>query len=457
MQAATSPPVYRPIGKLLGTFAVPSIISMVVSTLYNIVDQIFIGRGVGYLGNGATNVILPLTVIALALALMIGDGTTAYFSLCLGQGNRQGAAQGVGSAITLMVVVSILLTVLSLLFLKPLCVLFGATDANMPYALEYGYIIALGFPFYLFGMGFNGIVRADGRPVYAMLATLSGAILNTILDPVFIFAFHMGVRGAAIATVLGQIVSCVMTLIALKRFRSIALTREHLRPRRKLYRKVCSLGISSFSLQLAGTIVIIAMNNVLVQYGADSKYGAEIPMTTLGITMKVSQIITGIVIGISVGSQPIIGYNYGAGKIARAQKTYLLAIVCSTIVMGAGTLLFQGFPDKIVGIFGAESALYQEFAVKSLKIFLLLILLNGFQMCTGTFFQAIGKPVQATLISLSRQVLFLLPALLILPRFLGVEGALWAGPVGDACAFFLALAFALVEWRKANRSTRKAT
>lgn len=457
MQAATNPLGYRPIGKLLGTFAVPSIISMVVSTLYNIVDQIFIGRGVGYLGNGATNVILPLTVIALALALMIGDGTTAYFSLCLGQGNRQGAAQGVGSAITLMVVVSILLTVLSLLFLKPLCVLFGATDATMPYALEYGYIIALGFPFYLFGMGFNGIVRADGRPVYAMLATLSGAILNTILDPVFIFAFHMGVRGAAIATVLGQIVSCVMTLIALKRFRCIALIREHLRPRRKLYRKVCSLGISSFSLQLAGTIVIIAMNNVLVQYGADSKYGAEIPMTTLGITMKVSQIITGIVIGISVGSQPIIGYNYGAGKTARAQKTYLLAIACSTIVMGAGTLLFQGFPDRIVSIFGSESALYQEFAVKSLKIFLLLILLNGFQMCTGTFFQAIGKPVQATLISLSRQVLFLLPALLILPRFLGVEGALWAGPVGDACAFVLALAFALVEWRKTNRSTRKAT
>lgn len=457
MQAATNPLGCQPIGKLLGTFAVPSIISMVVSTLYNIVDQIFIGRGVGYLGNGATNVILPLTVIALALALMIGDGTTAYFSLCLGQGNRQGAAQGVGSAITLMVVVSILLTVLSLLFLKPLCVLFGATDATMPYALEYGYIIVLGFPFYMFGMGFNGIMRADGRPVYAMLATLSGAILNTVLDPVFIFAFHMGVRGAAIATVLGQIVSCVMTLLARNRFRSIALTRDHLRPRRKQCRKVCSLGISSFTLQLAGTIVIIAMNNVLVQYGADSKYGAEIPMTTLGITMKVSQIITGIVIGISVGSQPIIGYNYGAGKTARAQKTYLLAITCSTIVMGAGTLLFQGFPDRIVSIFGSESALYQEFAVKSLKIFLLLILLNGFQMCTGTFFQAIGKPVQATLISLSRQVLFLLPALLILPRFLGVEGALWAGPVGDACAFVLALAFALVEWRKTNRSTRKAT
>ena len=190
------------------------------------------------------------------------------------------------------------------------------------------------------------------------------------------------------------------------------------------------------------------MNNVLVKYGAASKYGAEIPMTTLGITMKVNQIITGIVIGIFVGSQPIIGYNYGAGKTDRAQKTYLLAIICSTLVMGVGTLVFQMFPDRIVSIFGSESELYQEFAVKSLRIFLLLILLNGFQLCTGTFFQAVGKPVQATLISLSRQVLFLLPALLILPHFFGVEGALLAGPVGDACAFVLALAFGLAEWRK---------
>lgn len=457
MQAETNPLGYQPIGKLLGTFAVPSIISMVVSTLYNIVDQIFIGQGVGYLGNGATNVILPLTVIALALGLMIGDGSTAYFSLCLGQENRQGAAQGVGNAITLTVVASILLTALSLCFLKPLCILFGATDATMSYALEYGFIIVLGFPFYMFSMGFNSIIRADGRPVYAMLATLSGAILNTILDPIFIFIFHMGVRGAAIATVLGQIVSCIITLLYLGKFRCITLTPNCLLPRRKLCGRVCNLGISSFFLQLAATIVITVMNNVLVKYGAVSKYGAEIPMTTLGITMKVNQIITGIVIGISVGAQPIIGYNYGAGKIARVRKTYLLAVICSTIVMGAGTLLFQLFPDAIVSIFGSESDLYREFAVKSLRIFLLFILLNGFQLCTGTFFQAIGKPFQATLISLSRQVLFLLPALLILPRFMGVEGALWAGPVGDACAFVLALVFGLVELRKTSCNAQAMT
>lgn len=457
MQAETNPLGYQPIGKLLGTFAVPSIISMVVSTLYNIVDQIFIGQGVGYLGNGATNVILPLTVIALALGLMIGDGSTAYFSLCLGQENRQGAAQGVGNAITLTVVASILLTALSLCFLKPLCILFGATDATMSYALEYGFIIVLGFPFYMFSMGFNSIIRADGRPVYAMLATLSGAILNTILDPIFIFIFHMGVRGAAIATVLGQIVSCIITLLYLGKFRCITLTPDCLLPRRKLCGRVCNLGISSFFLQLATTIVITVMNNVLVKYGAVSKYGAEIPMTTLGITMKVNQIITGIVIGISVGAQPIIGYNYGAGKIARVRKTYLLAVICSTIVMGAGTMLFQLFPDAIVSIFGSESDLYREFAVKSLKIFLLFILLNGFQLCTGTFFQAIGKPLQATLISLSRQVLFLLPALLILPRFMGVDGALWAGPVGDACAFVLALVFGLVELRKTSCNAQAMT
>lgn len=246
-----------------------------------------------------------------------------------------------------------------------------------------------------------------------------------------------------------------MTLLYLARFRCITLTPDCLLPRRKLCSRVCSLGISSFFLQLAATVVITVMNNVLVKYGALSKYGAEIPMTTLGITMKVNQIITGIVIGISVGSQPIIGYNYGAGKTERARKTYLLAVLCSTLVMGMGTLVFQLFPDSIVGIFGSESELYQEFAVKSLRIFLLLILLNGFQLCTGTFFQAVGKPVQATLISLSRQVIFLLPALLILPRFLGVEGALWAGPVGDACAFVLALAFGLAEWRKTARTSRQ--
>lgn len=436
-----------PIGALLGRFAVPSIISMVVSTLYNIVDQIFIGRGVGYLGNGATNVILPITVIALALGLMIGDGATAYFSLCLGQNESQKAAQGVGNALVLTVVVSVLLTVGAFVFLQPLCLLFGATETILPYALEYGAVIVLGFPFYMFSMGFNSVLRADGSPVYAMLTTLSGAILNTILDPLFIFVFQMGVTGAAIATVLGQIVSTVLTLLYLRRCKAVRLTRSCLLPRPKLCLKLCSLGISSFFLQLAATIVIAVMNNVLVRYGAASRYGSEIPMTTLGITMKINQIITGIVIGISVGAQPIIGYNTGAGKWNRARKTYFLAVAWSTVVMAAGTVVFQRFPEAIIGIFGSESALYQEFAVKSLTIFLLLIPLNGFQLCTGVFFQAIGKPVQATVVSLSRQVLFLLPALLILPRFLGVEGALWAGPVGDACAFVLALTLGALELR----------
>ena len=207
--------------------------------------------------------------------------------------------------------------------------------------------------------------------------------------------------------------------------------------------------MSSFFLQLAATIVIAVMNNVLVKYGAASKYGAEIPMTTLGITMKINQIITGIVIGIAVGSQPIIGYNYGAGKMDRARKTYFLAVGCATVVMALGTAVFQLFPEAIISIFGSESALYQEFAVKSLKIFLLLIALNGFQLCTGVFFQA-------TLVSLSRQVLFLLPALVILPQFLGVEGALWAGPVGDACAFVLALTLDFLELRKTNSQSARS-
>ena len=367
-----------PIGKLLRTFAIPSIISMVVSTLYNIVDQVFIGRGVGYLGNGATNVILPITVIALALGLMIGDGATAFFSLCLGQKELKNAAQGVGNALTLTVIVSVVLTVVSFVWLRPLCILFGATETIMPYALEYGSIIVLGFPFYMFSMGFNSVMRADGSPVYAMVATLSGAILNTILDSLFIFVFGMGVTGAAIATVLGQIISTILTVVYLRRFKSIRLARECLIPRLKLCLKLCSLGVSSFFLQPAAIIVIAVMNNVLVKYGAASKYGAEIPMTTLGITMKINQIITGIVIGIAVGSQPIIGYNYGAGKMDRARKTYFLAVGCATVVMALGTAVFQLLPEAIISIFGSESALYQEFAGKSLIICPRLIALNGF-------------------------------------------------------------------------------
>ena len=245
-------------------------------------------------------------------------------------------------------------------------------------------------------------------------------------------------------------VSSILTAVYLRRFKSIRLTQECLISQGKLCLKLCSLGVSSFFMQLAATIVIAVMNNVLVKYGAASKYGAEIPMTTLGITMKLNQIITGIVIGIAVGSQPIIGYNYGAGKIDRVSKTYFEAVGCSTAVMALGTAVFQLFPEVIISIFGSESALHQEFAVKSLKIFLLLIALNGFQLCTGVFFQAIGKPVQATLVSLSRQVLFLLPALVILPRFLGVEGDLWAGPVGDACALVLALTLGFLELRKTD-------
>lgn len=441
----------QPIGKLLRKFAIPSIISMVVSTLYNIVDQIFIGWGVGYLGNGATNVILPLTVIALALGLLIGDGVTAYFSLCLGQQNKKSAAQGVCNAIIMLLLVSIIITTISLVFMQPLCNLFGATESIMPYALDYGYIIAIGFPFYIFSMGFNSVIRADGKSVYAMLITLSGAILNTILDPIFIFVFNMGVTGAAIATVIGQIVSFVMTLVYLKKFRNISITKDYFKINAKLCARICGLGISSFVMQIAATIVIIAMNNVLVKYGANTIYGSEIPMTTLGITMKINQIITGIVIGIAVGAQPIIGYNYGAKKLDRAKKTYLMAIVCSTVVMAVGTIIFQLFPNAIISIFGSESELYNEFAVKCLRIFLMFIILNGFQICTGIFFQAIGKPIQATLVSLSRQVFFLLPALFILPIFLGLEGALWAGPFGDICAFVLTFILGLLEVRKMNK------
>ena len=347
-----------PIGKLLRTFAIPSIISMVVSTLYNIVDQVFIGRGVGYLGNGATNVILPITVIALALGLMIGDGATAFFSLCLGQKELKNAAQCVGNAHTLTVIVSVVLTVASFVWLRPLCILFSATETIMPYALEYGSIIVLGFPFYMFSMGVqlggaggwqSGLCH-DGNPQRRHFEHHSG-------PPLYLCVWdggdRCGHRNGAGPDYIHHSDGGLSAALQVHPPHP-----ECLIPRFKLCLKLCSLGVSSFFLQLAATIVIAVMNNVLVKYGAASKYGAEIPMTTLGITMKINQIITGIVIGIAVGSQPIIGYNYGAGKMDRARKTYFLAVGCATVVMALGTAVFQLFPEAIISIFGSESALY---------------------------------------------------------------------------------------------------
>lgn len=443
-----NPLATQPLGKLIAKFAIPCVISLLVNALYNIVDQIFIGRGVGYLGNGATNVVFPITVIALALALLIGDGAAAYLSLKLGENDAEKARRGVGNALVMIVVAGVALLVLALAFLRPLLTLFGATEKLMPYALEYGYVIVIGLPFTMISTALNSIIRADGSPRFAMCSMLLGALVNTVLDPIFIFPLGMGVRGAAIATVLGQVASFVVSLLYLKRFRSVQLSKSDCKLDGGVCTQVLSLGVSSFITQISITIVMAVNNNLLVNYGAQSVYGAEIPLTAMGIVMKVNQILISILVGIAAGSQPIIGFNYGARNYDRVKKTYRLAVIAAEVVTVFAFILFQIFPMSVISLFGAEDALYNEFATKCFRIFLLCCILNGFQTVSGIYLQAVGKPMKSAIASLSRQIVFLVPAAILLSAAMGVEGVLWAGPVADTLAFFLTIGLIMVEFRQ---------
>lgn len=436
------------ISKLMVRFAVPSIISLVVNSLYNMVDQIFIGQGVGYLGNAATNVILPLTTFMMALAVMIGDGAASFMSLNLGKGKSDIAAHGVCNAITLTVGVGILITVLFEIFLEPLCHLFGATENSLPYAMEYGRIIVLGFVFFAITNAFASIIRADGRPNSSMIGLLIGCITNIVLDPIFIFVFKWGVAGAAWATIIGQILNAIYYVFCVCRFKSVKLKKEYFIPNWKISKRVASLGASSFILQAALVLVMATMNNVLVKYGAMSKYGADIPMAALGVTMKVSQLITNVAVGLAAGIQPIYGYNYGSGKHDRVKKLYKWALFDTTIILFVALSIFQLFPEPIINLFGQESELYMEYAVKCFRIYLLGCFMIGANAVTGVFFQSIGKPVQSAVLSLSRQIVFLIPGLIILGALTGVEGLLWAGPISDIAAGVISLITVAVCWKK---------
>lgn len=440
-----SPFATEPVGRLILKFAIPCVISLLVNSLYNIVDQIFIGWGVGYLGNGATNVVFPITIIALALSLMIGDGGAAFLSLKLGEGDIDSAKKGVGNAVIMVTGVSIILMAVFLIFINPILTLFGATDALRTYALQYGYIIGIGLPFMMIPAALNSMIRADGSPKYAMFSMILGAVINTVFDPIFIFVFHMGVRGAAIATVMGQVATFIMSAIYLFHFKTFRFDVSAFRLKRKTCGKVLSLGISSFITQIAITIVMALSNNLLVAYGAQSIYGSEIPLTAMGIVMKVNQILISILVGISTGAQPIIGYNYGSKNFLRVRKAFDIAVVASEIVAIIAFLIFQFAPMSVVSLFGSEEGLYNEFAVLSFRIFLLFCPLTGFQTVMAIYLQAIGKPVKSAILSLSRQIIFFVPTVIILPMFLGVVGVLWTGPVADGLAFLFSLILLIYE------------
>lgn len=438
----------KPVGKLIVKYAIPSVISLIVTALYNIVDQIFIGNAVGYLGNGATNVVFPITIIQHGLAMLLGCGCGAFLNIRLGQGKQRDAEKGVGNTIVALIALAIILPVLCYSLVEPLVKLFGATEGILPYALDYGKIIIIGFPFVIMYTGLNQIIRADGNPHMAMISMLSGAILNVFLDYLFVFQIPWGVKGAALATIIGQAVSFFISLVYIFKLKHVKLDRKCFRMEGRIIGDVVGIGASSFITQAAIVVYTAVMNNVLVQYGAQSVYGPDIPIAAIGVVMKVNAVLINIVIGIVIGGQPLISYNYGAKNYKRVKESFKIVILLSIIISIFAFIAFQVFPEEVSGIFGKENELYTEFAVKCFRIMLLLCIPNAFQLVSGIFIQSIGKPGLAMLISLSRQMIFLIPAILIMPHFFGIEGALWGFPIADALAFILAVICIIREFKK---------
>ena len=431
-----------PVGGLIGKFAIPAIISMLVSALYNIVDQIFIGQGVGMLGNAATNVAFPVTTIATALALLLGIGGASNYNLEMGAGREKKASSIAGTALSTLVITGVILAVAVLLFLRPLLSLFGATTDVMPYAVDYLGITAVGLPFYALSIGGNHIVRADRSPTYSMTCVLTGAIINTILDPLFIFGFGWGIKGAAWATVIGQVVSGILVVIYFGKFRKMYLEMSMLKPSSECLKAIISLGMASCINQIAMAIVQIVLNNILRYYGGLSVYGSDIPIACVGVISKVNQVFMAICIGISQGCQPIWGFNYGAKKYDRVRLAYRYSMISCTAIATVFFLCFQLFPHQIVSIFGTGSDLYFQFAERYLKIFMFMTFANGIQPMSSGFFTSIGKAKLGIVMSLTRQVLFLLPLIIIFSLILGIDGVMYAGPIADAAAFVLAILFA---------------
>ncbi len=410
---AENPLGYKKISTLMAGFAIPSIVAMLVSSLYNIVDQIFIGQGVGYLGNAATTVAFPLTTICMAIALTCGIGTAARYSLYLGQKREEDAAKAVGNGICMMV-------------------LFGLV-----------YIMN----------GMSNIARADGSPIYSMTSMVIGAVINTILDPIFIFVFDLGVQGAAWATVIGQMISCIYAALYLRRLKRTKINSRYFRLSLSQMGRTAAMGMSNGLTQISITLVQVVMNRSLVYYGAMTPYGSDIPLAGCGIVMKVNAIVLAVIIGIVQGMQPIIGFNYGAAKFDRVKKTYNLAVVCILAITVTGLFVFQVFPRQVLSIFGSgeNEELYFEFSTMFMRTVLIFFPLAGFQIVSSNMFSAIGKPVKGTILSLTRQVIFFIPLVLILPVFWGLNGIMIAAPVSDGISFITVLIFIIREMKSMGK------
>ena len=445
-----------PVGKLMLKFSVPSIVAMLVGALYNIVDQLFIGQKVGMLGNAATNVAFPLSTSCIALALLFGIGGASAFNLTLGQGKKEKAPFFMGNAATMLVISGVALMAITLIFLKPLLRLFGSPDDVMPYAVDYVSITAFGFPFLVLTTGGGHLIRADGSPQMTMICSLLGAVINTILDAVFVVGFEWGMKGAAIATVIGQVISGLIVIWYLKfKTKTVKLEVSHLKPSKVYCTKIFAIGMASFFNQIAMMIVQIVLNNSLKFYGAQSVYGDSIPLSCAGIIMKISQLVFSIVIGLSQGTQPIESYNYGARKFDRVKKAYMLASAIAVGFSFVCFLCFQFFPKQILSLFGDGSPEYFEFGIRFMRRFLFFIWLVALQPVTSTFFTSIGKAIKGVFLSLTRQIIFFLPALLILPRIWGIDGIVYAGPIGDFISAIIAIIMCIFEFKDMNKMQKQ--
>lgn len=434
----------NPLGKapvlgLIRKFAIPSIVSMLVMAAYNITDQIFIGHVEGMLGNAATNVAFPTVTLTTAFAQMVGIGTAANFNIHMGAKAEEEAKRFIGTGVTMMAVLGIFIMCLVLILKYPILLLCGATKAVMPLALSYLSITAVGLPFHLFSNAGSHLIRADASPSYSMMCTVSGAILNIFLDALFMFGFDWGIQGAALATITGQFVSFLLCIIYFPRMKSFRFSIKMLGIKTSYLVRIIKLGTSNFINQIIMMIVNITLNNMLAKYGAQSIYGSEIPLAVSGVVAKLNSIMSSFSVGLAQGCQPIWGFNLGAQQYDRVKETYKKALAVAVSIGMAALFAFQVFPRQIVSIFGSGDALYYEFAVKYMRIYLMLVFAQTVQPLSVNYFTGIGNVKQGILISLSRQGFLLLPMLVIFPMFFGINGVLYAGPTSDFLSCVLSL------------------
>ncbi|XME03413.1 MATE family efflux transporter [Lachnospiraceae bacterium C1.1] len=443
-----NPLAVKEIPSLLKAFAIPSIIAMLVSSFYNLVDQFFIGQAIGELGNAATNVVYPLVPACISCALLFGIGGASNFNLSMGKGETKGAKYYIGNAASVMLIIGIVISIFCEIRCDSLLVFFGSPDNVLPLAKSYLRITAVGFPFQIFAAGCTHLIRADGSPKFSMKINLTGAIINLILDPLFIFIFGWGMFGAGLATVTGQFISALMGFWYLLHYKTVTLDADAFRPGLSRVKEIASLGAANCFNQLAMMVLAIVLNKSLNYYGALSPYGNSIPLAVSGVSLKCMQIMMSIVIGLSQGLQPISSFNYGAKNFERVKTSLFLALKAGAIVCIIGFAVFQIFPYQLIALFGNGSDEYFAFGVRYIRIYYLFICTYFIQPIISNFFSSIGKPVKGIFLSLTRQVIFYLPLLLIFPVFFGIDGILYAGATTDLIAALVCIIMLTIELKR---------